>query len=43
VPPLGADRYMAGDLAKAAAMIEADALPAAALAVLSTDPFPTLA
>src|SRR4051812_1370486 len=43
VPPLGADRYMAGDLAKAAALVEADALPAAALAVLSTDPFPTLA
>jgi histidine ammonia-lyase len=43
VPPLGADRYMAGDLSKAAALVEADALPAAALAVLSTDPFPTLA
>ncbi|MGY3104359.1 histidine ammonia-lyase [Bradyrhizobium sp. LM6.9] len=43
VPALGADRYMAGDLAKAAALVEADALPAAALAALSTDPFPTLA
>ncbi|MGY4597277.1 histidine ammonia-lyase [Bradyrhizobium sp. GM22.5] len=43
VPQLGADRYMAGDLARAAALVEADALPAAALAVLSTDPFPTLA
>src|SRR3954462_12400648 len=43
VPPLGADRYMAGDLSKAAALVKADALPAAALAVLSTDPFPTIA
>jgi histidine ammonia-lyase len=43
VPPLGADRYMAGDLAKAATLVEDDALPAAALAVLPTDPFPTLA
>ena len=42
VPALGADRYMAGDLAKAAALIEADALPAATLAKLSIDPFPRL-
>ena len=42
VPALGADRYMAGDLAKAAALIEADALADAALATLSTDPFPRL-
>ncbi|MGY3563925.1 histidine ammonia-lyase [Bradyrhizobium sp. USDA 4463] len=42
VPALGADRYMAGDLAEAAALIEADALPSAALARLSTDPFPRL-
>ena len=43
VPPLAADRYMADDLARAAALVEADALPAAAIAVLSTDPFPELA
>ena len=40
VPALGADRYMAGDLAKAAALIEADALPAVAIAALPTNPFP---
>jgi histidine ammonia-lyase len=33
---------MAGDLAKAAALIEADALPAAAIAALASDPFPRL-
>ena len=43
VPPLAADRYMADDLARAAALVEADALPAAAIAVLSADPFPELA
>ena len=43
VPALGADRYMAGDLAKAAALVEADALPAVAIAALSSDPFPRLA
>jgi len=42
VPALGDDRYMAGDLAKAAALVEADALPAAALAKLPADPFPKL-
>lgn len=42
VPALGADRYMAGDLAKAAALVEADALPAAAIASLASDPFPRL-
>lgn len=43
VPPLGADRYMADDLARAARLIEADALPAAAIAALPTDPFPKFA
>jgi histidine ammonia-lyase len=42
VPALAADRYMADDLARAATLIEADVLPAAAIAVLSTDPFPRL-
>jgi histidine ammonia-lyase len=42
VPALGADRYMAGDIAKAAAMIEAGALPAAAIPELQHDPFPRL-
>jgi histidine ammonia-lyase len=43
VPALGHDRYMADDLAKATALVEAGALPAAALSVLRTNPFPTLA
>ncbi|PAY05849.1 histidine ammonia-lyase [Bradyrhizobium sp. UFLA03-84] len=43
VPALAADRYMADDLARAARLIEADTLPAAALAALSTDPFPKFA
>ncbi|WJR77305.1 histidine ammonia-lyase [Bradyrhizobium sp. NP1] len=43
VPPLGADRYMADDLAKARALVEAGALPAAAIAALGENPFPTLA
>jgi histidine ammonia-lyase len=43
VPALGADRYMADDLAKAAALVEAGALPAAAMSVLDSDPFPILA
>ncbi|WFU59116.1 histidine ammonia-lyase [Bradyrhizobium pachyrhizi] len=43
VPALAADRYMADDLARAASLVEADALPAAAIAVLSSDPFPKLA
>ena len=43
VPALAAYRYMADDLARAARLIEADALPAAAIAVLPTNPFPKLA
>jgi histidine ammonia-lyase len=43
VPALGADRYMAGDIAKAAALVEAGALPAAAMTALGHDPFPRLA
>jgi histidine ammonia-lyase len=43
VPALGADRYMADDLAKAAALVDADVLPAAAITVLPNDPFPRLA
>lgn len=43
VPALAADRYMADDLARAASLIRADALPAAAIAVLPIDPFPKLA
>src|SRR6185369_8920360 len=39
VPALGTDRYMADDLAKAAALVEAGALPAAASAVLTQNPF----
>jgi histidine ammonia-lyase len=42
VPALGADRYMAGDLAKATALVEAGALPAAAMSALQHDPFPRL-
>jgi histidine ammonia-lyase len=43
VPALGADRYMADDLAEARALVEAGALPAAAISALQKDPFPTLA
>jgi histidine ammonia-lyase len=43
VPALGADRYMAGDIAKAAALVEAGRLPAAAMSALQSDPFPRLA
>jgi histidine ammonia-lyase len=43
VPALGADRYMAGDIAKAAALVETGRLPAAAAAALQHDPFPRLA
>ncbi|MCP3470606.1 histidine ammonia-lyase [Bradyrhizobium sp. CCGUVB1N3] len=43
VPALGPDRYMADDLAKAKAMVEADALPRIASASLAKDPFPLLA
>jgi histidine ammonia-lyase len=43
VPALGNDRYMADDLAKAAALVNAGALPAAAMSVLENNPFPILA
>ena len=43
VPALGADRYMADDLARATALVDADVLPAAAIAVLPNDPFPRFA
>jgi histidine ammonia-lyase len=43
VAALGPDRYMADDLAKAAALVEAGALPAAAISALQNNPFPMLA
>ena len=43
VPALGSDRYMADDLAKAKALADEGQLPAAAMAVLAQNPFPTLA
>jgi histidine ammonia-lyase len=43
VPAVGSDRYMADDLAKAKALVEEGQLPAAAMAVLAQNPFPTLA
>jgi len=43
VLPLGSDRYMADDLAKARALVEEGQLPAAARTVLAQNPFPTLA
>ncbi|TPQ31907.1 histidine ammonia-lyase [Bradyrhizobium guangdongense] len=43
VPALGADRYMAGDITKAAALVDAGALPAAALSASQNNPFPRLA
>jgi histidine ammonia-lyase len=43
VPALGADRYMADDIAKATALVAAGALPAAAISVLKKSPFPNLA
>jgi histidine ammonia-lyase len=43
VPALGVDRYMADDLAKATALVEAGTLPAAAISVLNNNPFPMLA
>jgi histidine ammonia-lyase len=43
VPALGADRYMAHDLAKAAALVEAGILPATAASRLENNPFPRLA
>lgn len=43
VAPLGADRYMANDLAAAAALVTSQQLPAAARIALGRDPFPQLA
>ena len=43
VPALGSDRYMADDLAKATALVEAGTLPATATSVLEDNPFPNLA
>src|SRR5438552_2033997 len=43
VPALGGDRYMADDLANATALVEAGSLPAAAISVLESNPFPILA
>ncbi|WP_027525939.1 histidine ammonia-lyase [Bradyrhizobium sp. Ec3.3] len=43
VPALGPDRYMADDLARAKALVEAGALPRIASAALAKDPFPSLA
>jgi histidine ammonia-lyase len=43
VPALSADRYMADDLARATALVEAGALPAAAMSSLANNPFPILA
>jgi histidine ammonia-lyase len=42
VQALGADRYMADDLARATALIEAGALPAATISLLESNPFPIL-
>lgn len=42
VTELDADRYMAGDLAIAKALVEAGALPAAAISALHNNPFPIL-
>jgi histidine ammonia-lyase len=42
-PGLKADRYMADDLASARALVEADTLPAVAMAALPQNPFPSLA
>ena len=43
VLPLGGDRYMADDLAKATALVAAGTLPAAVMSVLKKKPFPNLA
>jgi histidine ammonia-lyase len=43
VPQLGGDRYMADDLARATALVEAGRLTAAALSALPSNPFPILA
>ena len=42
VPKVDADRYMAGDLATAAALVESDDLVTEAIAALGTNPFPSL-
>lgn len=42
VPVLGADRYMANDIAAATSLVAAGALPTAALSALSGNPFPCL-
>ncbi|CCE10412.1 Histidine ammonia-lyase (Histidase) [Bradyrhizobium sp. STM 3843] len=42
VPPLGSDRYMADDIAKAGALVASCALLAAAARALGRDPFPKL-
>jgi histidine ammonia-lyase len=42
VSALGMDRYMADDLAKAAALVTAGILPATAISVLGSNPFPRL-
>ena len=43
VPALVNDRYMADDIARATALVAAGALPAAAISVLTNNPFPNLA
>jgi histidine ammonia-lyase len=43
VPALGSDRYMADDLAKVKALVEGGQLLAAATAMLTQNPFPTIA
>ena len=43
VPALTADRYMAGDLSRAAAFVSSGAVPRAALPALPCNPFPLLA
>ncbi|WP_426434637.1 histidine ammonia-lyase [Bradyrhizobium genosp. P] len=43
VAALGPDRYMADDLAKAKALVEAGMLPSVAMSVLAQNPFPSLA
>jgi len=42
VPALGRDRYMAGDLAKATALVESGTLLETAISVLGRNPFPIL-
>jgi histidine ammonia-lyase len=43
VPPLGPDRYIADDLSKATALVEAGTLIAIAMTALESNPFPILA